>query len=186
MYWQRPFMHGVSGDGWVPVRDLIATFTVANVAGWLVDRHDAVGDPRGALGRHGQPAVVRTDVVTCGLRVVSYRVGDAVVVRAIGEVDARSADGLASALRAGWVAACPPSLLVVDLSGVVFCSVAGLELLVTTEQQCRERKLDLRVVGPTRNVLRALRVTGLDVLFDITPARVAAPRPRVSPKWTVQ
>jgi anti-anti-sigma regulatory factor len=55
----------------------------------------------------------------------------------------------------GW-AACPPRPLVIDLTGFVFLSAAGLELLVPTEQQCRERQTEL---------------------FDITPTLVAAIRP---------
>jgi anti-sigma B factor antagonist len=183
MFWQRPFMHGVSGDGWVPVQDLTATFTVVDLAGWLVDEN-AINDPRRTPGRPEPRETARTDVVSGGLRVISDRVGDAVVVRAIGEVDARSADVLASALRAGWVAARRPGPLVVDLSGVVFFSVVGLELLITTEQHCRDRDLPLRLVA-TRGVLRALRLTGLDVLFDITtPAR--ATRPRANPDWIIR
>jgi anti-anti-sigma regulatory factor len=52
-------------------------------------------------------------------------VGSTVVVRAIGEVDLRTVDGLAAALRAGWVAARAPGRLVVDLSGIVFISWLG-------------------------------------------------------------
>jgi anti-anti-sigma factor len=183
MFWQRPFMHGVSGDGWVPVQELTATFTVDDLGGWLVDEN-AINDPRRTPGRPEPREAARIDVVSCGLRVISDRLGDSVVVRAIGAVDARSAEVLASALRAGWVAARRPGLLVVDLSGVVFCSVAGLELLITTEQHCRDSDLPLRLVA-THGVLRALRTTGLDVLFDITtPAR--ASRPRANPDWTLR
>ena len=185
MYWQRPFIHGVPRNDGVAAQDLTATFAVADLTAWLVDGHShhAVRDPRGALW--GQPDVVRTDLVFCGLRVITDRVGDAVVVRVIGEVDARSAPGLAIALQASWETTCPPGPLVVDLTGTVFISVAGLALLVTTEQQCRERGLLLRVGATTRGVLRALRVTGLDVLFDITTTRVAA-KPRAYPEWTVR
>jgi anti-sigma B factor antagonist len=176
------------GDGADPAQDLVAIFTVVDVTARLIDGHvhDAVRDPRRTVCRHGQPDAMRTDEVTHGLRVISDRVGNTVVVRAIGEVDLRNVDGLAAALRAGWLAACPPGRLVVDLSGVVFFSVAGLALLVATEQQCRERELELRVVATIRSVLRALQVTGLNVLFDMIPTLVAATRPRMSPEWTIR
>jgi anti-anti-sigma factor len=134
------------------------------------------------IGPHATPTQsAPPEVVSCGLRVVHDRVGEAVVVRVIGVVDARSADGLASALETAS-ATPPPGLLVVDLSDVEFFSVAGLGLLITTEQRCRERGLELRLVT-TRGVLRALRITGLDVLFDITPTVVAAIRPWTAPGW---
>jgi anti-anti-sigma factor len=154
----------------------------------LVDGHphDAVCDPRWAVCRHGQRNAARTDEITHGLRVIRDRVRGAVVVRAIGEVDLRNTDGLAAALRAGWEAARVPGLLVVDLTGIVFFSVAGVALLISTEQQCRERELELRVVATSRSVLRALRITGVDVLFDIAPTVVAATRPRLNPVWTVR
>jgi anti-sigma B factor antagonist len=186
MYSRWPFPPDLPGNG--AAQDLVVIVTVVDVATWLVDGPvvGAVRDPRRAVCRPGQPDAARSDEVIHGLRVISDRVGDAAVVRAIGEVDLRNADGLAAALRAGWVAARPPGLLVVDLSGIVFISVAGLALLVATEQHCRERELELRVVATTRSVLRALRVTGLDALFAITPTLVAATRPRMNPEWTVR
>jgi len=41
----------------------------------------------------------------------------------------------------------------------------------------REQDLELRLVATTRSVLRALRVTGLDVLFAITPPWSRRPDP---------
>jgi hypothetical protein len=57
--------------------------------------------------------------------------------------------------------------------------MAGLALLITAEQQCREQDLELRLVATTGSVLRAQRVTGLDVLFAITPPW----SPRPDPTW---
>jgi anti-sigma B factor antagonist len=186
MYTPWPVRPNWPGNG--AARDLVAFFTVVDVPAGLVDGpvRDAVRNPRRAVGRPGQRVAVRSDDVIHGLRVITDRVGDTVVVRAVGEVDPHSAGGLAAALRAGWVAARAPGRLVVDLSGVAFFSVAGLALLVAAEQQCRERQLELRVVATTRSVLRALRGTGLDVLFAITPTLVAASRPDMSPEWTVR
>jgi len=187
MYSRWPFPPDMPGDG--AAQDLVAVFTVVDVPAELVDGpvHDAVRDPRRAIGRPGQQRdAVRTDEVIHSLRVITDRVGTTVVVRAIGEVDLGTAHGLAAALQAGWEAAHVPGRLVVDLSGIVFFSVAGLALLIATEQQCRERQLELRVVATTRSVLHALQVTGLDVLFDITPTLLAATRLDMSPEWTVR
>jgi anti-anti-sigma factor len=165
------------GDG--AAQGPVAVVTVVEVVDGPVP--DAVRDPRRVVGRPGQQSdAVRSDEVIHGLRVVTDRMDGTVVVRAVGEVDLRNVDGLAAALRAGWGPVCVPGRLVVDLSGIVFLSVAGLALLVATEQQCREQDLELRVVATTRSVLRALRVTGLDVLFAITSTLAAATRPHES------
>jgi anti-sigma B factor antagonist len=173
MLWRWPFPDDMPGDGSVPVWDVVASFTVVDVAGCPVAGRGAVLGPRRALARPKPRDAVRTDEVFAGLRVIGDRVGGVVVVRAIGEVDLANADVLAAALRAGWATG-PRGMLVVDLTGIGFFSAAGLALLVTTEQQCRERQIELRVVAPTRSVLRPLQGTGLDVLFDITPTLVAA------------
>jgi anti-sigma B factor antagonist len=178
-----PFLPGMPGE------DAARVVIVVDVPAVLVDGPvpDAVRDPRRVIGRPGQHrGAVRSDEVIHGLRIISDQVGTTVVVRAIGEVDLCNADGLATALQAGWETARAPGRLVVDLSGIVFFSVAGLALLVAAEQQCREQDLDLRLVATTHSVLRALRVTGLDVLFAITPTLAAANRADISPEWTVR
>jgi anti-anti-sigma factor len=181
MYSRWPFPPDPLGDGAVPARDLVLTFTVVAMPTSPVDGHEC--DPRRAPAQRGQSNVERTDEVIHGLRIITDRVGDAVVIRANGEVDARNVDGLAATLRTNWEATRAPSPLVVDLTEIVFFSVGGLALLIATEQQCRERELELRLVITSRSLLRALRITGLDVLFAITPTVVAAIRPHAGPKW---
>lgn len=84
-----------------------------------------------------------------------------------------TAPDLAAALRA----VCGPGPLVIDLSGIRFLSAAGLTSLLTTRWYCREQQLTLRVVATQRSVLRPLRITGLDTLFDITPTLDEATQP---------
>lgn len=121
--------------------------------------------------------MVRTVDVANGLRVTCGKLGDAVVVQASGEVDLHTAPDLAAALRAGCVAARPSGALVIDLTGIRFFSACGLTLLLTTQRYCHERQLTLRVVATHRSVLRLLRITGLDALFDIAPTLEEATRP---------
>lgn len=168
------FPPGMPGDG--TAQDPVAGVTVP----------DAVWDhPRRVIDRPGQHRVaVQSDEMIHGLRIISDQLGTTVVVRAIGEVDLRIADGLAAALQTGWETARAPGRRVVDLSGVVFFSVAGLALLVATEQQCREQDLELRLVATTRSVLRALRVTGLTCCSPSPPLWCAANRADLSPAWT--
>lgn len=170
------FPHDRPGDGVGTAERPVAT---VDVAAGLVDglAGDAVRSPDWVVSGPGRVAV-SSEEVSDGVRVIADREGDAVVVRVIGEVDLRNAGRLAAALRAGWESTRAPGCLVVDLTGVVFFSVTGLALLVVAEQQCRERQLELRVVATTRSVLRALRVTGLNVWFDVSSTLAEATRPR--------
>jgi anti-anti-sigma factor len=133
----------------------------------------------GRAGRRPWRRLVAVPDVTRGLRVTSDRVGRAVVVRANGVVDLNTTGQLTAALQAGYTAAAQPDSLVIDLTGIRFLSVGGLVALITTGQQCGERQLTLRVVASHHSVLRPLRITGLDSLFDITSSLADATRPHL-------
>jgi anti-anti-sigma factor len=120
---------------------------------------------------------VRASDEADGLCVTRGTVADAIVVQASGEVDMSTAPRLGSALRAGCAAARPPGPLVIDLTGIRFFSAAGLTQLVDIRRNCREREVTLRVVATHRSVLLPMRITGVDVLFDIAPTLAAAIRP---------
>jgi anti-sigma B factor antagonist len=91
-----------------------------------------------------------------------------VTMFATGEVDMHTAPVLAAALEASCAAANRKGALAIDLAGIRFFSGAGLTLLLTIRQRCREHRIPLLVIAPD-SVLRPLRVTGLDELFDIVP-----------------
>jgi anti-anti-sigma factor len=167
------------GDHSFPVREASTDLTVT----------DAVGRPVSGRGR-GVPVPLPVSDFDCGEKRspvitlarpsgVATRTGDAVVVRAVGEIDLVSAPVLAAALRAGCATVCRPHPLVVDLTGVRLFSAAGLAVLATTKRQCHERGVPLRVVATHRGVLRPLRITGMDALFDVTSslAKAIAPDP---------
>jgi anti-anti-sigma factor len=68
-------------------------------------------------------------------------------------------------------------LLVIDLSGVSFCDVAGLAVLIGTQRRARARGITVRVAAPRPQVAKLLRITGLDhrlticaTLADTLPA----------------
>lgn len=130
-------------------------------------------------GRRPWRRTVAITKVTRGLRVTTDRVGGSVVVRAAGVVDLNTTGQLAAALHAGYTAEAQPDSLVIDLTGIRFLSVAGLAALVTAGQQCDERHLTLRVVASHHSVLRPMRVTGLDSLFDIAPSPADVKRPHL-------
>jgi anti-anti-sigma factor len=58
-------------------------------------------------------------------------------------------------------------LLVIDLSGVSFCDVAGLAVLIGTQRRARARGITVRLAAPRPQMARLLRITGLDCSFTI-------------------
>jgi anti-anti-sigma factor len=53
-------------------------------------------------------------------------------------------------------------LLIIDLSGVSFCDVAGLAVLIGTQRRATAHGIVLRLAAPRPTVLNLLRITGLD------------------------
>jgi anti-anti-sigma factor len=53
-------------------------------------------------------------------------------------------------------------LLVIDLSGVSFCDVAGLAVLIGTQRRARARGITVRLAAPRPQMAKLLRITGLD------------------------
>jgi anti-anti-sigma factor len=70
------------------------------------------------------------------------------------------------------------SRIVIDLSGVTFCDASGLAVLVGVDRRARLLDGVLRLVAPAPPVAMVLRLTGLDLHFQIfatVPAAVRAP-----------
>ncbi|HWO62508.1 MAG TPA: STAS domain-containing protein [Umezawaea sp.] len=102
------------------------------------------------------------------LRAEREKQGDAVVVRAFGQVDSHTAPELREQLAAGFTdAAAGRGPVVVDLTGVDFLGSVGLSLLVEYHQLGVRQGTPLRVVAPARNPLRALRATMLDQTLEM-------------------
>ncbi|WP_083983080.1 STAS domain-containing protein [Actinomadura hibisca] len=92
-----------------------------------------------------------------------------------GEIDIASAPDLRERLRAVLGTAGPR--VVIDLSGVDFCDVSGLALLVEARRQAGSLGTDLTLSAPRPQLARLLKVTGLDRAFTVrhlTPCTVAA------------
>ena len=58
-------------------------------------------------------------------------------------------------------------LLVIDLSGLSFCDVSALAVLVATQRRASRLGITVRLAGPRPQVTKLLRVTGLDQCFTI-------------------
>lgn len=68
-------------------------------------------------------------------------------------------------------------LLIIDLSGVSFCDVAGLAVLIGTQRRATARGIVVRLAAPGPQLAKLLRITGLDhrlticaTLADALPA----------------
>ena len=79
-------------------------------------------------------------------------------------------------------------LLAIDLSGVTFCDVAGLAVLVGTQRRARARGIIVRLAAPRPQLAKLLRITGLDRSFticaslaDALPTEWREPRAATSP-----
>jgi anti-anti-sigma factor len=71
-------------------------------------------------------------------------------------------------------------LLIIDLSGVSFCDVAGLAVLIGTQRRATVLGIAVRLADPRPQVAKLLRITGLDHRFTIC-ATLAATLPTTVP-----
>jgi anti-anti-sigma factor len=58
-------------------------------------------------------------------------------------------------------------LLIIDLSGVSFCDVSTLAVLVATQRRARRLGITVRLAAPRPQLTKLLHVTGLDHCFTI-------------------
>ncbi len=98
--------------------------------------------------------------------VTAERVGNAVVLRASGEVDYATISQLRTMVL-GALAECQP-VAVVDLLRVTFFGSAGLSLLVEA-MQAAPPGTAVRVVASSATVLRAVELSGLRDVLDVYP-----------------
>jgi anti-sigma B factor antagonist len=113
-----------------------------------IDRNDtslATSDPLGESGAFS----IRTEPD-----------GDALVVRAFGEVDIASAKTLEKELRQAFQDGASTVLL--DLGNVEFIDATGLSVLLAVVKLTTANRRELRIVRLSWPVQRAVELTGLD------------------------
>src|SRR5579875_1179892 len=101
------------------------------------------------------------------LKVSSRSQGDHELVIATGEIDLYTAPRLQSALAGVIASAAQAPRVVVDMSGVEFCDSTGMNVLLSSLRQARERGGELELAAPHPAVRKILSVTGLDSVFTI-------------------
>lgn len=94
--------------------------------------------------------------------------GTAVVVRAVGEVDARSSPLLAQRITIAFTAVTPPGPLVLDLRAVTFLSSVGMAALIDAHQQANQLSFTLRLVAESALARRLAMVGLLNILTVCT------------------
>lgn len=102
------------------------------------------------------------------LKVDTERRAEAVVLRAVGEVDSYTAAVLHEHLAAAFTDAATGRLpVVLDLSEVTIFASSGLSVLIEYHQLGSDRGTPLRLVSPSGSVLRALRATTLNEFLEL-------------------
>jgi anti-sigma B factor antagonist len=121
------------------------------------------------------PDCLQLSVQTCGRGLI--------VVGLTGELDLMTAPALVAFLQAPQVSP-PGSLVLLDLSGLGFCDVTGLNALIRSRRILGERGAWLCLAAPPRSLTKLLAITGLDRLFEVSrqPARQQElPQPQAQP-----
>jgi anti-sigma B factor antagonist len=99
-------------------------------------------------------------------------VGDCAVFAVAGELDAQTAPRLTGE-AAGRLGSDEVSRLVVDLSAVTFLDSTGIAALVRLRNRALDVGKQFALRNPGPRVVRILKITALDTIFDIEPAATA-------------
>jgi len=94
--------------------------------------------------------------------------GDTAVLRLHGELDMATAPGLGRALSTALDSR--PTVLALDLQELSFVDSTGLRVLITACRRAGEQGSTFVLRSPSRSVLKALQLTGVDQLMVIEPA----------------
>ena len=110
------------------------------------------------------------------LNVSSRSHDDHTVVIVSGEIDLYTAPTLQGNLAAVLTGDLP-ARVVVDMSAVEFCDSTGMNVLLSSLRQARERGGQLELAAPRPAIRKVLQVTGLDSVFTIIDDPVAVSGP---------
>ena len=113
------------------------------------------------------PAAVAAELQRTGFAVGAERSDRSTVLKLAGELDVATAPALDRALSLAFAA--DPSSMVVDLSRLSFLDSTGIRVLVTAAKQAETDGCSIVFMAPTEQVLRVLRLTGVDRLIQIEP-----------------
>jgi len=101
----------------------------------------------------------------CGFKTVAVQLDDGTLLRIFGDLDVYSASKLHAVLEE--VLKRNPARLVLDMSGMNFLGTDGIAEMVYCYKEMDERKGMLKIFGLQRNILNSLKLTNIDVIFEI-------------------
>jgi anti-sigma B factor antagonist len=128
----------------------------------------------------GQPAAPSGAEVTSvnvsadtggALTIAEHRVGHRAVLSAAGEVDINTADDLRAAID---TAATRAFEIWVDLSETTFMDSTGVHAMAQARTRLADANLRLALICPDGPVLRVLKLTGFDRMFETHSSRSEA------------
>ncbi|MCS0636878.1 STAS domain-containing protein [Streptomyces sp. LP05-1] len=91
----------------------------------------------------------------------------ATVLTVTGELDHHTASHLSHALTQTPFG--PDAPVVMDLSGLEYCDSTGITVLVTAYQRAQQAEAPLLLAGLGPELMRIIRIVGLDQLFTFRP-----------------
>ena len=100
------------------------------------------------------------------------RVAGPVVVVLPAEIDIVNADSVGEQLRSAFTSGV--TIVIADMTSTVFCDSSGTRHLVLAHNCAAAHDAQLRLAIPPGNVLRVIRLMGLDRLLSIYPSLAAA------------
>ena len=108
---------------------------------------------------------VASDLLRTGFSARADSTNGVIVLQLRGELDLATAPGLGQAINRALDAR--PSTLRLDLSALTFLDSTGIRVLIAGSRRAGAEGCSLVLHAPTRSVLKALRLTGVDGLMVI-------------------
>lgn len=112
------------------------------------------------------PTVLETPTFPATMEVTTE--AERAIVTVSGQIDAAVTEDLQVRLEEQLVTR--PGTLVVDLTGVTFCSVTGLRVLLTVHNAAESAGIPCVLVAAQRALLRPVKMLGLDRVLRIRPS----------------
>jgi anti-anti-sigma factor len=139
----------------------------ASVAQPVATPDDQAAAPSGADATTLSPSADISGAVC----IAEHRVGRRAVLSVAGEVDIRTADDLRAAIE---TAATRVFEIWLDLSETTFMDSSGLHAMAQARTRLVDASLRLALICPDGPVLRVLKLTGFDRMFEIHATRSEA------------
>lgn len=114
-----------------------------------------------------ESASAAAELQRTGFAVVAQTSERSTVLKLRGELDVATAPVLEGGLACAF--APKPSSMVLDMTDLTFLDSTGIRVLVTAARQAEGDGCSIVLMAPNAQVLRVLRLTGVDRLIAIEP-----------------